>query len=212
MKKTAFTILAGTVLFFTACNNTPQGEQAQVTDEQAAASASGTTYTVNTDASTVKWIGASPIKQHDGSLKISEGSLTVAGGNITGGSFTVDINSLNNNDLTGEYKGKLEGHLKSADFFEAEKYPTSKFEITAVEVAAEGENTHKVSGNLTLKDVTKNVTFPAKVTVSETEVTATANFNIDRSQWNMSYGADNSLGDKMIKPEVNLTVELKASR
>jgi polyisoprenoid-binding protein YceI len=212
MKKIAFLIMTSGVLIFTSCNNTPKGEEAQVTDEQAAAAATGTDYKVNTETSVVKWIGASPIKQHDGTFKLTEGTLTVANNNLTAGSFTIDVNSLNNNDLQGEYKTKLEGHLKSADFFETEKYPNAKFEITSVETVAEGENTHKISGNLTLKDATKNITFPAKVNFTETEVTATANFNIDRSQWNVSYGNDASLGDKLIKPEVNITVDLKAAK
>ncbi len=212
MKKFAFTIMAGSVLFFTSCDTTPKGEEAQVTEEQAAATSAGTNYKVNTETSVLKWIGASPVKQHNGTLKLTEGTLTVADNNLTAGNFTIDINSLTNSDLQGEYKDKLEAHLKSGDFFETEKYPTAKFEITGVEAAAEGENTHKISGNLTLKDATKNVTFPAKVTITETEVSATANFNIDRSQWNVSYGADNSLGDKMIKPEVNITVDLKAAK
>jgi polyisoprenoid-binding protein YceI len=212
MKKFTFTVLAGGLLFFTACNTTPKGEEAQVTEEQTAAVASGTDYKVNTETSVVKWLGASPVKQHNGTFKLSEGTLTVTNNNVTAGSFTIDVASLTDLDLQGEFKNKLETHLKSADFLEVEKYPTAKFEITAVEAAAEGENTHKISGNLTMKDTTKNITFPAKLSVSETEVSATANFNIDRTQWNILYGNDASLGDKLIKPEVNITVELKAAK
>lgn len=212
MKKIAFLIMAGGVLVFTSCNTTPKGEEAKVTEQQEAATTAGTTFKVNTENSVVKWIGASPVKQHNGTFKLSEGTLTVTNSNVTAGSFTIDVASLTDNDLSGASKTKLETHLKSADFLEVEKYPTAKFEITAVEAAAEGENTHKISGNLTMKDATKNITFPAKISVTETEVSATANFNIDRSQWNISYGNDASLGDKLIKPEVNITLELKAAK
>ena len=212
MKKTTLLTFSALALFFTACNNTPKGEEAQVAEEQTAAATAGITYNLNLDSSAVTWVGASPVKQHTGTFKLSQGSLSVADNNITGGSFTIDIASINDSDLQGEYKTKLETHLKSADFFDAEKFPTAKFEITGVQATSEGGNTHNISGNLTLKDVTKNITFPAKVTLTDTEVMASANFNIDRSQWNMSYGADNSLGDKMINAEVNLTVNLKATK
>lgn len=212
MKKISFLIMAGGVIMFTSCNTTPKGEEAQVTEQQEAAASTGSTFKVNTETSVVKWIGASPVKQHDGTFKISEGTLTVTDNNLTAGSFVIDVASLTDNDLEGEYKTKLETHLKSADFLEAEKYPSAKFEITSVEAAAEGENTHKISGNLTMKDSTKNITFPAKISVTEAEVSATANFNIDRSQWNISYRNDASLGDKLIKPEVNIAIELKAAK
>ena len=113
---------------------------------------------------------------------------------------------------------KLKGHLLSPDFFDAEKFGTAKFEISSVEPytaaagaasVVEGAN-YTISGNLTLKDSTKNVSFPAAVTVSETEVTAKANFNIDRTQWGMSYGNDKSLKDKFISPEVNISLNIKA--
>ena len=115
---------------------------------------------------------------------------------------------------------KLKGHLFSPDFFDVQKYPTAKFEITKVtsytsngtdKSVVEGANA-LVSGNLTLKDAIKNVTFPANITISETEITAKANFNIDRTQWNMSYGNDKSLKDKFISPEVNIALDVKAKR
>jgi len=212
MKKIAFFILTSGVIMFTSCNTTPKGEEAEVTTQQEAAASTGTTYKVNTETSVVKWIGASPVKQHNGTFKLSEGTLTVTDNNLSAGTFTIDVASLTDLDLQGEFKTKLETHLKSADFLEVEKYSSAKFEITAVEAAAEGDNTHKISGNLTMKDATQNITFPAKISVTETEVSASANFNIDRSQWNISYANDASLGDKLIKPEVNITVELKAAK
>ena len=72
--------------------------------------------------------------------------------------------------------------------------------------------THTITGNLTLKGITKSITFPAKVNVADNKITADANFNIDRTQWNIVYGNDESLGDKFIRPEVNLQVHLVAGQ
>jgi polyisoprenoid-binding protein YceI len=212
MKKISFLIITGAVVMLAACNNAPKGEEAKVAETQEVAAGTGSDYKVAADGSSLAWIGAGPTKQHNGTLQITEGTLKVENNVLTAGSFTVDVNSLTDLDLTGEFKGKLEGHLKSADFFDVEKHPTAKFEITKVEALTDTTGTHSISGNLTLKDSTKNITFPAKVTISETEVNATANFNIDRTLWGVNYGNDKSLKDKFIKPEVNISVVLKATK
>ncbi|MBK8329991.1 MAG: YceI family protein [Bacteroidetes bacterium] len=72
--------------------------------------------------------------------------------------------------------------------------------------------THTFSGNLTLKDSTKNVTFPAKVTMNDATITAVADFNIDRTQWGLFYGNDKSLGDKFIYPEVKIKLNINAKK
>ena len=104
-------------------------------------------------------------------------------------------------------------HLKSADFFDVAKYPTAKFEITKVETLQnDTSGTHKISGNLTLKDSTKNITFPARVSVGDAELKATANFNIDRNQWGIHFNNKESLGNNFIRPEVNLTLNIAAKK
>lgn len=144
--------------------------------------------------------------------------LTVADGNITSGSFNIDIASLQVLDLTGDDKGKLEGHLKSGDFFQADSFPTAKFEITSVapfDAAAATSKlagaTHTISGNLTLRGQTNNVSFPAIVKVEGNSVTAVADFNIDRTNWGLSYKGPNNPADWFIAKEVNLKLDVKAT-
>lgn len=212
MKKAIF-LFASVAALATACNNAPEGDAATTADAQAAAAGSGASYSIDTTASVVEWVGTKPVGQHNGTLKIANGEFSIADGSITAGKFTIDINSLTDLDMEGEMKGKLEGHLKSADFFDAAKYPTASFVITAVEpVTGDSAATHKISGNLTLKDSTKNVSFPARVTVADNTVKAIANFNIDRTQWGMYYGNDQSLGDKFIRPEVNIKLNINANK
>jgi polyisoprenoid-binding protein YceI len=139
--------------------------------------------------------------------------------NLTGGNFTIDIASIKNNDLKPEDgKAKLEGHLKSADFFDAGKYPTAKFEITKVmpyvtdSASKMKDATHIISGNLTLKDSTKNISFPAKVTIDTRSLTAKADFNIDRTMWGMNYKGPGNPQDWVISKQVNLKLDLSASK
>ncbi len=196
------------------CQNAPDGEIAQTGEKQeAAAAAGGTTYMVDNVASTVHFIGTKPVGTHTGLMHLTNGTLTVENGNLTAGTFTVDMSKMEIQDKDTAYSYKLVGHLLSPDFFDAAKYPTAKFEITRCDVLTnDSTGTHKISGNLTMKDSTKNVSFPAKISVTETGVTATADFNIDRTQWGLHYGNDKSLKDKFIYPEVKIQLNIQAKK
>ena len=202
---------------FTACKTTPKGDEAATTETQTVATTTGNEYMTHA-SSVVGFTGNGVGKNHPGTLKVSDGKISVTDGKVSAGSFTIDIKSLGLDEPAEMIQTKLKGHLLSPDFFDAEKYPTAKFEITKVtEYSSNGTDKSEVaganafvSGNLTLKDSNKNVSFPANISVTETEITAKANFNIDRTQWNMSYGNDKSLKDKFISPEVNIKLDIKA--
>ncbi len=209
-----------------ACKQAPKAPEAKVEDAQEVATqdnatANGQALSINTEKSTLTWIGTKPTGQHTGTLSIKDGNINVKDSQIVGGTFTIDINSLNPTDMDEENNGKLAGHLKSADFFDAENYPEAAFEITGVkaynpsgdEAAKEltaGAN-HLVTGNLRMKEKINSITFPANINISEAGVAAKANFNINRTDWGLSYGADESLGDKFIRPLVNIALDLQAT-
>ncbi len=113
-------------------------------------------------------------------------------------------------------KEKLEGHLKNADFFEVAAHPKGSFEITGVEaVSGDPEISHRISGNLTLKGITKNVNIPAKVNFENDQLMAvTTTFNINRTEWDIKYksGLLGTPKDKMINDEVNLEILLVAGK
>src|SRR5688572_87663 len=114
---------------------------------------------------------------------------------------------------------KLRPHLLSGDFFDAEKFSTAKFEVTNIvpydpekdtkKSLVEGANFY-VSGNLTLKDETKNISFPVRIDIDGQTIKAKANFDIDRTQWKMNYGNDKTLGDKFIDEKVNIEFYVEA--
>ena len=198
------------------CNSKPAGEEATTTKAGKAAAATGKLMTVNTANSTISWTGSKIGGDHMGTLKLSNGTVSVKDGQVTGGSFTIDMNSLKNTDLPAEKQGDLEGHLKNEDFFDIAKYPSSKFEITKItSVTGDPASSHLVYGNLTLKDVTKQVGFKAKINVSDSAVNVTsAPFTIDRTAFNVKYGSNkffDNLKDKAINDNIALTLNISAS-
>ena len=114
---------------------------------------------VKTGESKITWKAYKVTGSHTGTVDIKEGALLFNEGKLTGGEFTVDMTSLVSTDLQGEYKGKLEGHLKSADFFGVESHPTSTLVFTSV--TASGKNSYEVTGDLTIKGITTCCVKPA---------------------------------------------------
>lgn len=172
------------------------------------------TYTVDTQSSTVVWTGYKVTGKHTGTVKIKNGSLTTDNGVITGGSFDIDINSITCTDLEGEWAGKLVGHLKSDDFLGAASYPTASFVITKA-IPQDTKGNYKMIGNLTIKGITKEVKFFANAAESNGMVNASGKITIDRSEFNMRYGSGSffdGLGDKTIYDEFDLQVSLVAKK
>ncbi|WP_417608046.1 YceI family protein [Owenweeksia hongkongensis] len=213
---------ASAVLFAVACNNAPT-ETVETTEAEEVATPEVTeaTYAVVTEGDEVKWEGFKTYSdgKHTGAIQVTEGQLMTEGGNVVGGSFVIDMKSITNDDLPeeGDYnQAKLIGHLSSADFFDVANHPTATFTITKVEAAAEGEATHKVSGNLNMRGTEKNITFPATINVEDEMVTLTTpEFVIDRTNWNVMYGSKNLESvakDNLIDNNIKLIVDLKASK
>ncbi len=165
------------------------------------------TKKIDASKSTITWVGKKVTGKHDGTVNLKEGSLIFKSSGLTGGTFTVDMNSIAVSDLkSGEGKEKLEGHLKSDDFFGTDKYATSKLVFTNVK--ANGANKYTVIGNLTIKDKTNPITFDLVVNGN----TATTKLVIDRSKYDVKYNSTSffdSLGDKAIYDDFDLDVTLK---
>ena len=203
-------------LMLAACGAAPEGEQveAQEAVETTAPAVETVSVAVDTDASMINWVGAKFTgDQHTGTIQIAEGNLMTSDGNLVGGNFTIDMNTIEVTDETPEAgKNKLVGHLSTGDFFEVEKFGTASFEITSVEaIEGNAEATHKITGNLTMKDISKSITIPAMVSITESGISAkTPQFVIDRTQWGVMYGstAAGALKDKAIKNEIALQINL----
>jgi polyisoprenoid-binding protein YceI len=171
-------------------------------------------YIVNAASSAIVWKGYKVTGEHTGTVKIKDGKLSFSNGVLNGGEFTIDMNSINNTDLEGEWAGKLVGHLKSDDFLGVASHPTSKLVITRA-IALDTKGNYKIVGNLTIKGITKEVKFQANVKEANGSVNASGKITVDRSEYDIRYGSGSffdGLGDKTIYDEFDLQVSLVAGK
>jgi polyisoprenoid-binding protein YceI len=172
-----------------------------------------TTYNVDTKATNASWLAKKVTGQHNGGISVSKGSINGDGKNITGGTIEFDMNSITVKDLTDpEWNSKLVGHLKSDDFFSVEKNPTAKFELTKA-VQKEGNN-YDVTGKLTIKGITNEVTFPAMIKMDNKTLVTVAKIMVNRTKYDIKYGSASfieGIGDKAINDEFELDVNLVAA-
>ena len=162
---------------------------------------------VDLTTSVMTWKGTKPTGSHDGIVSFSSGGMIVENGVLKEGEFVIDMSTIKNLDMEGsDGAGKIEKHLKAADFFDVEMYPTSKFVITSV---LDVEGNTAVTGNLTIKDVTKSITIPATVSTTDGITTFKSElFNIDRADFNVKYGSKRwieGLKDKFIDDLVEMS-------
>ncbi|TRW97972.1 YceI family protein [Flavobacterium gawalongense] len=164
------------------------------------------TKKVDASKSIVNWVGKKVTGKHEGTVNLKDGKLIFKGKKLAGGTFNVDMTSLTATDLSGEYQGKLNGHLKSEDFFGTEKFPTAT--LIFKKVVAKTANVYTVTGDLTIKGKTNPITFD----LATTKDTAATSLKIDRTKYDIKYGSGSffdNLGDKAISDEFDLAVALK---
>jgi polyisoprenoid-binding protein YceI len=161
---------------------------------------------INVEKSKINWVAKKVTGEHSGIVNFQEGVLIFKNKKVAGGNFTVDMTSLTATDLTGEWKDKLDGHLKADDFFGTDKFKTSTLKFT--KIANKGNGVYTVTADLTIKGITSPVTFD--LTVKEN--TATSTFKVDRTKYGIKYKSKNffdNLGDNVIYDDFELTVNLQ---
>ena len=164
------------------------------------------TKKIDASNSSINWVGKKVTGQHNGTVNLKDGTLVFKGKKLVGGTFNVDMTSLTATDLKGEYQGKLNGHLKADDFFGTEKFPTAT--LVFKKVAVKAANVYTVTADLTIKGITKPVTFD----LATTENTATTTFKVDRTKYDIKYNSGSifsTIGDKAIYDDFELAVALK---
>lgn len=215
MKQSKWFVFAILITFGMACSSSPEGENVGSEDASGEAASGGSeTYTLETGV--LFWNAAKPTGKHNGTINLSQADLGVENGELVSGSFTIDMSTLTNADLTAETgKTDLEGHLKSADFFDITNHPNATFVITKVEPATATGVTHNVTGDLTMKGNSKSVTIPAEVVIEGDVLRVkTPDFTINRTEWDLKYGSGTigTLQDKLIYDEVGLAINLTAKK
>lgn len=212
-----FLFLFTLVAMVASCKNAPKGEAAATSEAAPVTEATASkTLSVNTANTMINWSGSKVGSTHTGGLKLKSGSINVDGDKITGGNFVIDMASMTNTDLDAEGGGKLVGHLSSPDFFDVAQFPTAKFEITKVtSLAGNPDANCMVYGNLTMKNITKQIGFKANAKVGPNGASvSTGDFTIDRTDFGMKYGSESLadvVKDKAISDKIGLKINLSAS-
>ena len=179
------------------------------------------TYAVSPDQTSFKWIGyyLFSFGEHYGAIRVTKGNITATGDQISGGTFEVDMKSLADQDMEADNGGNdLSNHLKSTDFFDVDKFPTARFEITQVEKIkdAQGKDpNYDITGILTLKGVSNTLKFPAFVFVENNVITSVAKFKFDRTKWNVRYNSGkffSDVGDGAISDAIGVELTIKATK
>ncbi|WP_299113010.1 YceI family protein [uncultured Winogradskyella sp.] len=208
-----FTVVA--LVAFSSCKDKANEAETTKAEETAVAKETAVTYKANVDKSMIEWKGFKPTGSHTGTIALTDGVVSVNNGMIESGNFTIDMSSIVVTDIPLEEEGnaKLKGHLTSADFFDVEKYPNAKFEVTGIETV---EGKTMLSGNLTMKDKTNNISITVTTSMDGDTMTLTSEtFTIDRSKWNVEYGSKSffdNLGDKFINDNIELKITLVAEK
>ncbi len=195
MKNVFYLLSISSMMFLASCgsNSTKTNEA----DSAATASADAKTYKIDPAASKVSWSGTKlfGMGEHHGTIAIQSGSMSVENGNISAGNILIDMKTIKPEGMDdAEGVKKLLGHLQSPDFFDVGNYPTAKFVITGVEEKKSGENTHVITGNLTLRDTSLSISFPAKVGIEGGKVHANGKVVIDRFKWHVMYDSEKHKG------------------
>lgn len=217
--KNLFVVASLALFVLTSCASQTDRQVVETTDSEVVTeeNTNATSVSLNTEESTLTWNGYKALvdSAHEGTLDVSEGEFLVEEDQLVGGNFTLDMTTINVTDLEGGLKSGLEDHLNSPEFFNSAEFQEGSFEITNVTPIQENGATHQISGNLTLKEITKNITFKANVEGLDTEeITATADFNIDRQEWEIGHSEEPSVLDQVkdnaLQNEIRIRLDLQS--
>ena len=170
------------------------------------------TYTVDVNQTSLRWKGMKVTGSHWGYVTMAEGLVIINGKNIIAGEFSVDLNSMTEEEMgDSPWKIKLLNHLKSDDFFDVTNHPVVRFKLTR---ATFNQGAFKFKGDMTIRGITHPVEFPAVVRFSDQGPSATGQIVIDRTNYNMKYRSGKyfpDVGDKMIYDEftIDFSVQTK---
>ena len=195
------------MLLIAACANPASDKPKAVTSEAAPAASTqvaGEKYLITSENSKIEFIGAKVTGSHNGSFGKFSGTIDYTGQIETSKvKITIDINSLTTDTP------QLTNHLKTADFFDAAKYPEATFESTEIKAGGSAGATHTITGNLQMHGVTKSVSFPASIAVAPDAITVNSSFAINRKDFGINFAG---ASDNLIRDDVALTLRVRATK
>ena len=197
------------VIFYTGCDNSKSKSKVSIEKTESVILPKGV-YQIDKTKSVVRWIGRTPVKFHDGTINIQEGSFSVDDNGILNGNIIIDMESINCTDLSGGGKKSLEEHLMNDDFFSVNKFKTSKINISSEMKPNNGLIDFK--GNLEIKNISNPISFKSSINKTpEGKYTASSKLTFDRSRYNVKYKSKSffsDLGDKFINDDIEIELEI----
>lgn len=215
----SFALIFAAALIMTACGG-PNENAAEISErlQPGEKPENAEVRTIDVNRSVVAWKGTKVTGQHDGTIGLASGELYLVDDQIVGGNIVIDMTQIVVLDIEDpETNARLKGHLESDDFFSVATYPDATFEMAQIEKlenAEEGQPNYTIRGNLTIKGITHGVSFPAYVSVQDGVVTAEADFDLDRTMWDVRFGSGRffeDLGDNLIHDDFNMKLDIVAS-
>jgi polyisoprenoid-binding protein YceI len=178
------------------------------------------TYRLDPAASVLEWIGRNINNRHHGRIPFRGGTLVIGNGELQRGEIALDMTGISNLDLQDDsYRLLLVSHLKSADFFDVDQYPTATMVMVGwqpIPAATPGTPDHTVQGELTIKGITRQLSFPVTVAPQEDgSIKAQAALAIDRTDWNITYGSGKlfeQLGMHLVHDRIDVELFIVARR
>lgn len=175
--------------------------------------ASAQSFKVNSNESKLEWFAEKVTGKHNGTVDIKEGEFNVKNNQLHDGYTILDMTSINTTDLEGQWKTKLDNHLKSEDFFNVENHSTAK--LTIKEAKKNNDNTYQIKADLEIKGIKNPIEFPAEISISEGKMQGIADITVDRTKWDIKYKSGSffdDLGDKVIYDDIKFKVSIQASK
>jgi polyisoprenoid-binding protein YceI len=169
------------------------------------ASVASETLPLDEASSSVDFVGSKVTGKHEGKFQKVSGTIALAGGKAEGSKISIEVDT----STVKTDQEKLDGHLKSPDFFDVAKFPKATFTSTQIKAGGEKGATHTITGDLDLHGVKKTLTFPATITVGADAVTGNAEFSINRKDFGIVFPGK---PDDLIRDDVLLKLALKAPR
>jgi polyisoprenoid-binding protein YceI len=222
MKSLKFlTVMIAGLFVMASCNTSNNQRAAEISEKLQPGEKPENAVVMSIDPvnSSVAWEGSNLRGSHNGTIDLAAGEMYIIDNQLVGGNIVMDMSRIVVLDIENPAMNeRLTNHLKSDDFFSVETYPEALFQmanIRQIEDAAPGEPNYLISGNMTIKGITHGVSFPAFVEITDDMLRANADFDLDRSQWDVRFGSGKffeNLGDRIINDNFNLKLDITASR
>lgn len=217
MKKILFTVLIISVLI-SSCNGNKKVETTESKKVETLKNDDTSVYQTIDKGSKMKWKAAhlGGVNERSGSFLLQSAKGLVNEGKLTNATFNIDMNTITVESITDpKQKNDLTDHLKSADFFDIKKHPVSKFEITEIKETTGDYNSH-ITGNLTIKGVSKSIGFNANIEVNDKAVSVNSEaFSVNRQDWGLSYHSEGEVGvpkDYLIANAIAFKIAVKITK